>query len=347
MMPDRRSSGMLGRVRHTDWLLTASERANAQTSLDDRHPGDEAWSEGNLVRPLIHGATYFAELYERLEATRARRPGLLHRLAGRRRRAAHRRARQRGRRGAGPRRRARCRRTRADLALPHGDAELQRRARTACSAGSSSSAAPRRCSTCGCGMGGSHHQKLVVIRHRDDPEPRHRLRRRHRPVPLPPRRRRPPRRPAGARAWPRSTAPPRPGTTCMAAISGPAVHDVETVFRERWEDPTPLTRHPLYWTAGQAPADGHDARTRCPSRRHRRPRRTAPRTPSSCCAPTPTCGTAATTRSPAAASAASPAATPRRSSRPGAWSTSRTSTSGATTSATCSPRRCARTPTCT
>ncbi len=30
----------------------------------------------------------------------------------------------------------------------------------------------------------------------------------------------------------------------MAAISGPAVHDVETVFRERWEDPTRLTRHP-------------------------------------------------------------------------------------------------------
>ena len=34
----------------------------------------------------------------------------------------------------------------------------------------------------------------------------------------------------------------------MAAISGPAVHDVETVFRERWEDPTRLTRHPVYWT---------------------------------------------------------------------------------------------------
>ena len=34
----------------------------------------------------------------------------------------------------------------------------------------------------------------------------------------------------------------------MAAISGPAVYDVETVFRERWEDPTRLTRHPVYWT---------------------------------------------------------------------------------------------------
>jgi phosphatidylserine/phosphatidylglycerophosphate/cardiolipin synthase-like enzyme len=33
----------------------------------------------------------------------------------------------------------------------------------------------------------------------------------------------------------------------QAAISGPAVFDVETVFRERWEDPTPLSRSPLRW----------------------------------------------------------------------------------------------------
>ena len=28
------------------------------------------------------------------------------------------------------------------------------------------------------------------------------------------------------------------------AIHGPAVHDVETTFRERWEDSTPLTLNP-------------------------------------------------------------------------------------------------------
>src|SRR3954449_9733378 len=55
----------------SDWLLTKPERGNPATRLDERHPGDQAWSEGNLVRPLIHGATYFAELYERIEATRA------------------------------------------------------------------------------------------------------------------------------------------------------------------------------------------------------------------------------------------------------------------------------------
>ena len=55
----------------TDWLLTAQERGNPATRLDARHPDGEAWSGGNLVRPLVHGATYFAELHERLEATRA------------------------------------------------------------------------------------------------------------------------------------------------------------------------------------------------------------------------------------------------------------------------------------
>ncbi len=34
----------------------------------------------------------------------------------------------------------------------------------------------------------------------------------------------------------------------QAAISGPAVHDVETVFRERWEDPTTLRRSPIIVT---------------------------------------------------------------------------------------------------
>ena len=54
----------------TDWLLTKRERGNPATRLDDQHPGEQAWSEGNLVRPLVHGATYFAELFERIEATR-------------------------------------------------------------------------------------------------------------------------------------------------------------------------------------------------------------------------------------------------------------------------------------
>ena len=138
-------------VRHTDWLLTksgAGERRRPGSTTGTR--ATTAWSEGNLVRPLIHGSTYFAELYERIEATRPGdlvfftdwqgdadeqllgEPGTeVVEVLGR--------ADERG-----------CRRTRPDLALAHGDAELQRRARTGCSAASSRRAAPRRCSTCGC-----------------------------------------------------------------------------------------------------------------------------------------------------------------------------------------------------
>jgi len=54
------------------WFLTAAERGNPATRLDRRHDGPGgsiAWSRGNRVRPLIHGATYFAVLCERIEAT--------------------------------------------------------------------------------------------------------------------------------------------------------------------------------------------------------------------------------------------------------------------------------------
>jgi phosphatidylserine/phosphatidylglycerophosphate/cardiolipin synthase-like enzyme len=42
------------------WFLDAFERGNAATELDRRR--GLAWSTGNNVRPLIHGATYFAAL---------------------------------------------------------------------------------------------------------------------------------------------------------------------------------------------------------------------------------------------------------------------------------------------
>jgi phosphatidylserine/phosphatidylglycerophosphate/cardiolipin synthase-like enzyme len=52
------------------WFLSAGERGNTAT---DVHAGDgpQAWSEGNLVRPLIHGATYFARLHEELSDLQA------------------------------------------------------------------------------------------------------------------------------------------------------------------------------------------------------------------------------------------------------------------------------------
>ena len=91
----------------------------------------------------------------------------------------------------------------------------------------------------------------------------------------------------------------------QAMIQGPAVGDVEAVFRERWEDPAPPTRNPVRrlrdLLAGVE--DARRLRRSCLTRR-----RAAPM-PSSCCAPTPTAGAA--TRSPRTGSAASPAATSR------------------------------------
>jgi len=48
------------------WFLRPDERGNPGTDIDRMGDVDGAWVEGNLVRPLIHGATYFRRLYEEL-----------------------------------------------------------------------------------------------------------------------------------------------------------------------------------------------------------------------------------------------------------------------------------------
>lgn len=45
-----------------DWFLTAGERGNSSTVLDSRHADGRAWTSGNEVVPLVHGVAYFAEL---------------------------------------------------------------------------------------------------------------------------------------------------------------------------------------------------------------------------------------------------------------------------------------------
>jgi phosphatidylserine/phosphatidylglycerophosphate/cardiolipin synthase-like enzyme len=54
------------------WFLTPQERGNPSTDID-RIPRDDGrgWVAGNLVRPLIHGATYFGRLHEELCALKA------------------------------------------------------------------------------------------------------------------------------------------------------------------------------------------------------------------------------------------------------------------------------------
>jgi hypothetical protein len=57
-------------VRIDQWLLGPDERGNRHTVLDRRHAGTP-WTVGNDVRPLIHGAVYFAELLAAVRALRA------------------------------------------------------------------------------------------------------------------------------------------------------------------------------------------------------------------------------------------------------------------------------------
>lgn len=50
------------------WFLSGAEREHAATGVHAGPAETPAWSEGNLVRPLIHGAAYFARLHEELTA---------------------------------------------------------------------------------------------------------------------------------------------------------------------------------------------------------------------------------------------------------------------------------------
>src|SRR4029450_2134272 len=54
-----------------DWFLTAEERGNSATQLDRRRGDGKAWTEGNLVQALVHGAAYYPRLLAALRALRA------------------------------------------------------------------------------------------------------------------------------------------------------------------------------------------------------------------------------------------------------------------------------------
>ena len=50
------------------WFLDRLERGNPASDVQMGGAGSPSWSEGNLVRPLVHGATYFSRLHEELSA---------------------------------------------------------------------------------------------------------------------------------------------------------------------------------------------------------------------------------------------------------------------------------------
>ena len=46
------------------WFLTVAERDNPDAAIDRRRNDGRAYTEGNLAEPLIHGKTYFRRLYD-------------------------------------------------------------------------------------------------------------------------------------------------------------------------------------------------------------------------------------------------------------------------------------------
>ncbi len=225
------------------WLLTATERANADTLIDQECDGDTAWIDGNLVTPLIHGSAYFADLCAALEATG---PGDLVLLTDWQGDAGERLTGDPGSEvvevlGSADERGVDVRglvwRSHLDQTgffakeNRHLGEQLQERGAEVL--------LDMRVRT-----GGSHHQKFVVIRHRDDPsrdvawvggidlannrrdDADHGGDRQSQPM-----------------AEEYGEHPP--WHDVQVRIQGPAVHAVETVFRERWLDPTPLSRSPL------------------------------------------------------------------------------------------------------
>jgi phosphatidylserine/phosphatidylglycerophosphate/cardiolipin synthase-like enzyme len=60
---------MAARAGIDDWFLTPAERGNVATSIDRRHHDGTAWTTGNRVVPLVHGARYFRRLVEEISST--------------------------------------------------------------------------------------------------------------------------------------------------------------------------------------------------------------------------------------------------------------------------------------
>lgn len=224
------------------WFITAQERSNPDTILDSRHVDGRSWTTGNSIEPLVHGSLYFRQLLSAVADMRA-----------------------------------------GDLLLFtdwRGDPDQHLNAAGAEVGAIFAAAATKGVDVRGLlwrshsfmqlgtqknrGLGeileeagakvlldmripafGSHHQKLVVLRHTDRPEldvafvggidlchgRRDDALHGGDPQALP-----------MAKVYGEQP----PWHDIQMAIRGPAVGDVEAVFRERWEDPSPLMRHPLH-----------------------------------------------------------------------------------------------------
>lgn len=222
------------------WFLTSSERGNDFSAIDRRRSDGLAWSVGNSVQALVHGAAYFRGL---LNAVRELRPGDQlyftdwrsdpdQRLADDPDSEVERVLAAAARLGVTVK--GLLWRSHLDM-LGFSAKENRRFGQQLNSAGGEVLLDQR------VRLGGSHHQKLVVIRHartaesdvafiggidlchsrRDDEN--------HAGDPQ---------RQAMAPAY--GATPP--WHDAQIAIRGPAVGDLEFSFRERWDDPSTLSR---------------------------------------------------------------------------------------------------------
>jgi len=237
-----------------DWFLRPSERGNPDTKIDSGHRDHAAWTEGNDVQVLVHGATYFAHL-----------KALLSEL------------------GSGDEVRFTDWRGDGDESMEGGHLDLSTLLEGLCKGGvdvrgllwrshsdrmsfskKENLTLAERVNRAGGEVlldervrrGGSHHQKLVVIRSRESRERDVALvggidlshgRRdngRHRGDPQ-------------AVKLDRRYGPRPPWHDIQLEIRGPAVADLDFTFRERWEDPTPLNHasRPRAWWSRAASRD--------------------------------------------------------------------------------------------
>ena len=228
---------------YSQWFLTADERGNTATDLDSRHGDGSAWSTGNQVRALIHGAAYFRELLgavkamvegdlllftdwrgdpdERLDGPGSEVGTIFAEAAGR---------------GVD---------VRGLLWRSHND-RFQFSAAENRDFGKEIEAAGGQCLLdMRVRPFGSHHQKLVILRHPSHPERdvafiggidlchSRRDDQAHQGDPQ-----------SQKMAAIYGARPP--WHDIQLAVQGPGVGDAETVFRERWNDPAPLTRNPIH-----------------------------------------------------------------------------------------------------
>ena len=227
----------------SDWFLLAAERRNDATILDRRHLTGNAWTSGNNVNPLIHGATYFGAL---VSAVRAMRAGDLLMFTD-----------WRGDPdeqldGAGTDVGTLLCQAAASGVLVRGLVwrshldRLQFSERENRHLGEEINGAGGVCLLdMRVRPGGSHHQKFVVLRHPGRPERDcafvggidlcHS------------------RRDDAAHCGDEQSQPMAavyghrpPWHDIQLHLRGPAVGDVEAVFRERWNDPAPLSRNPFH-----------------------------------------------------------------------------------------------------